>query len=381
MYIARAKWESKNGKVYESVWLRQSYHEGGQVKTRNVANLKHCRPEEIDAIELALKYKGDLAVLGARREVKLKEGLSVGAVWTVYEVARGLGIEKVLGGSRAGKLALWQALARVLAQGSRLSAVRLAQLHAACDVLGMRRGFSENALYENLRWLSERQTAVERVTFVGDRGMIKSGQVEELAAVGFHYITAITKPQIETLLKSGALQMELFDERVCEVELGGLRYILRRNPLRAAEMAATRADKQARVERLVEGRNLYLAEHPRARLETAERIVREKIHTLKLDKWLSVKGEGRRLALDVDEDALAQAARLDGCYVIKTDLPKPVAGTQTIHDRYKDLSLVEQAFRTCKTAHLEGGIPKLLCLGVNVARYSTPPSGNLGCHP
>lgn len=443
MYIARAKWESKNGKVYESVWLRQSYREGGQVKTRNVANLKHCRPEEIDAIELALKYKGDLAVLGARREVKLKEGLSVGAVWTVYEVARGLGIEKVLGGSRAGKLALWQVLARVLAQGSRLSAVRLAQLHAACDVLGMRRGFSENALYENLGWLSQRQTAIERglfserrgkekpelflydvtssylegdknalgaygycrdgkkgkkqivigllcdeqgepvstevfkgntqdpatfgsqvrkaaevfgcerVTFVGDRGMIKSGQVEELAAVGFHYITAITKPQIETLLKSGALQMELFDEKLCEVELGGLRYILRRNPLRAAEMAATRADKQARVERLVEGRNLYLAEHPRAWLETAERIVHEKIHTLKLDKWLSVKGEGRRLALDVDEDALAQAARLDGCYVIKTDLPKPVAGTQTIHDRYKDLSLVEQAFRTCKTAHLE----------------------------
>jgi len=46
--------------------------------------------------------------------------------------------------------------------------------------------------------------------------MIKSGQVEELAQVGFHYITAITKPQIDTLLKAGVLQMELFSVALCE---------------------------------------------------------------------------------------------------------------------------------------------------------------------
>ena len=34
-----------------------------------------------------------------------------------------------------GKLALWQIIARVIDQGSRLSAVRLAQTHAACEVL------------------------------------------------------------------------------------------------------------------------------------------------------------------------------------------------------------------------------------------------------
>jgi len=44
------------------------------------------------------------------------------------------------------------------------------------------------------------------VTFVGDRGMIKSGQVEELGEQGFHYITAITKPQIETLLRTGVFR-------------------------------------------------------------------------------------------------------------------------------------------------------------------------------
>jgi transposase len=35
----------------------------------------------------------------------------------------------------------------------------------------------------------------ERVTFVGDQGMIKAPQRAELGAANFHYITAITKAQ------------------------------------------------------------------------------------------------------------------------------------------------------------------------------------------
>ncbi len=44
---------------------------------------------------------------------------------------------------------------------------------------------------------------------------------------------------------------------------------------------------------------------------------------------------------------------MDGCYVIKTDLPQTSADQRTVHDRYKDLALVEQAFRTCKSFHPE----------------------------
>ena len=44
---------------------------------------------------------------------------------------------------------------------------------------------------------------------------------------------------------------------------------------------------------------------------------------------------------------------LDGCYALKTDLPIEDVPAQTVHDRYKDLAQVEQAFRTCKTGHLE----------------------------
>lgn len=443
MYVSRASWPSANGKSYPSVFLRESYRDGGHVRKRNIANLTHCDPREIAAIELALKHKGNLALLGSLDSIRLSQGLSVGAVWTIFETARRLGILTALGSGFAAQLALWQVIARVIDQGSRLSAVRLAQVHAACDVLGIRRGFDENDLYANLGWLSQQQQAVEmrlfsvrrgqakprlflydvtssylegdhnalgaygynrdgkkgkkqivigllcdeqgepvstevfrgntqdtatfasqvkkaslrfgcqEVTFVGDRGMIKSGQIQELSRVGFHYITAITKPQIETLLKAGVVQMALFDEKVCEVEQDGVRYLLRRNPRRAEELAASRADKQASVERLCQQRNRYLSEHPRAQVPTAEKALRAKIAQLKLEPWLLVEVEARSLKLKVDPQALETVSRLDGCYVLKTDLSPTAASTELVHSRYKDLAHVEQAFRTSKTAHLE----------------------------
>ena len=443
MHISRASWPSANGRIYESIYLRESYRVGGLVHKRNIANLTHCDPQEIAAIELALQSKGNLAALGSLDEIQLTQGLSVGAVWTVYETARRLGIPKVLGHDFSGQLALWQVLARVLEQGSRLSAVRLAQVHAACDVIGIRRGFDENDLYDNLTWLNARQSMIEdrlfaartpqqkpelflydvtssylegdknalgaygynrdgkkgkkqivigllcdkygtpvstevfrgntqdpktfaaqiqkvtqrfgceRVTFVGDRGMIKSGQVADLSRVGFNYITAITKPQIDTLLAAGLLQMELFADAVCEVQQDGVRYVLRRNPARAEQLAASRANKQASAGQLLRQRNQYLSQHPRAKVSTAEKTLRVRIEKMKVETWLRVESEGRMLKLTVNQRALDDVARLDGCYVIKTDLPEDAASTQVVHDRYKDLAEVEQVFRTCKTTHLE----------------------------
>ena len=132
-----------------------------------------CDPKEIAAIELALRFKGNLAVLGSLDKIQLTQGPSVGAVWTACEMARRLGIDQALGNGFAPQLALWQVLARVLEQGSQRPAVRLAQTHAACDVLGLRRGFDENDLYANLTWLSEHQEAIEKRLFAARRGQRK----------------------------------------------------------------------------------------------------------------------------------------------------------------------------------------------------------------
>jgi hypothetical protein len=192
-----------------------------------------------------------------------------------------------------------------------------------------------------------------RVTFVGDRGMIKSAQIEDLESVDFHYITAITKAQIRSLIKKDVFQLELFDRQLCEIQDGDVRYVLRRNPLRAKEMAASRASKLAAVQGLADAQNQYLAEHPRADDYAAWKKVSEKNSRLGLSSIVTVTAADRRIHLAVDTEYVSYLAELDGCYTLKTDVPVQVADKELIHDRYKDLAMVESAFRTCKTSHLE----------------------------
>src|SRR5256712_7890122 len=332
---------TRGDKTYTRHLLRESYRANGKVLHRTIANVSHCSAAEIEAMRLALRHKENLEHLGTIQDaITLQQGVSFGAVWTVYHVARRVGIEQALGTTRAGKLALWQVMARVIDQGSRLSAVRLAMSHAACDVLGLGT-FDEDALYENLDWLAGVQASVEdrlfaqrtqtkpvslvlydvtssylegthnalaafvynrdgkkgkmqivigllcdedghpasiedfpgntqdprtftaqveklkgrfgvqEITFVGDRGMIKSQQIADLAKQGFHYITAITKPQIQELLRTGTFQMELFEQELAEVLADeGVRYVLRRNPVRAQEVRDNRQAKLATLQAL-----------------------------------------------------------------------------------------------------------------------------------
>ena len=61
----------------------------------------------------------------------------------------------------------------------------------------------------------------ESVTFVGDRGMVKSVQIAELGKAGFHYITALIKPQIKKMLKTGVFQLELFQTNFANWSMKG----------------------------------------------------------------------------------------------------------------------------------------------------------------
>src|ERR1043166_7491856 len=165
MYIDTSR-ITRGGKTYTRHLLRESYRANGKVLHRTIANVSHCSEAEIEAMRLALRHKGELEHLGTiQAESTLKQGMSFGAVWTVYHVARRLGIEKALGTTREGKLALWQVMARVIDQGSPLSAVRLAMSHAACDVLGLDT-WDEDTLYGNLDWRAGAQAAIEDRLFV-----------------------------------------------------------------------------------------------------------------------------------------------------------------------------------------------------------------------
>jgi len=194
---------------------------------------------------------------------------------------------------------------------------------------------------------------VERVIFVGDKGMIKNAQITELTSDDYkwNYLTTITREQIQTLLHQDVIQLELFGNELVEVfdRENSTRYILRRNPIRKIEIKQIRESKINTINRLFEEQNIYLAEHKNAKIEVALRKVTEKIEKLKLKKIISCAIIDNKLSLEIDTQVLEDTEKLDGCYVVKTDVPKDIVDMKTIHDRYKDLSKVEFAFRTMKT--------------------------------
>ena len=188
---------------------------------------------------------------------------------------------------------------------------------------------------------------IKRVVFVGDRGMIKREQIENITEFKWNFITAITKSQIRKLVNDGIIQMGLFDEKLAEVEYEGFRYIIRRNPKKAREIAVSRESRIQYIIRYVDKKNLYLSEHKRASVEVAVKDINKEIQKRKLVGVMDVKVKGRHLDFFINKGSLDKAEKFDGCYVIKTDILD--LDKEMIHGRYKDLSQVEQAFRTMKT--------------------------------
>jgi len=443
MYIDDQTYSVK-GRTYRRALLRNSYRKNGKIHHDTIANLSKCENNEIEAIKFGLANKENLASVNvANKAVKTKQGLTVGAVWLLNQLAKRIGIATALGRNVKGKLSLWMVISAVIGSVSRLSATRLAQSHAACDIVDLD-SFCEDDLYTTMDWLNEYQQAIEtrlfkaryknekptmylydvtssylegeqnelgqygynrdkkkgkkqiviglltddegrpiscdvftgntrdtftfknqvdtiakrfgikNVTLVGDRGMIKTAQILDLSKENYHYITAITKPEIETLLKKNIIQMGLFDERVCEIQDGDIRYIYRRNPMRAIEIEENRNGKLEKLRTLCARKCSYLRHHPRAKVEVAERIVKETAQRLRIDTWTEVTTQGRKISVTIKKDEFEKEKKLDGCYVIKTDCKE--SSKETIHDRYKSLAEVEWAFRTMKTSllHLRG---------------------------
>jgi len=193
----------------------------------------------------------------------------------------------------------------------------------------------------------------KKVTLVGDKGMLKSAQISDLQECGFNYITTISKPEINSLLNIKILQMELFDNDLMEIAVDGVRYIFRRNPIRAEEIRLGREQRLAKIQAKINEANLYLKEHSKAKIETQQNLLSEKIKRHNLDKFTELQVSGRDIKLVIDPINLDESAKLDGCYVMKTDLSEKDATKEKIHEKYKDLALVEHAFRTCKTGWLE----------------------------
>ena len=84
--------DTSHRKTYTRYLLRDSFRKDGKVKHRTIASLSSCSHEEIVAIKLALKHKGDLAHLVSLKQIETREGLRIGAVYSLKVIADRIGL-------------------------------------------------------------------------------------------------------------------------------------------------------------------------------------------------------------------------------------------------------------------------------------------------
>lgn len=436
MFVMKVN-KKTDGKTYYSYLVMENYRENGKVKHRTISNISKLPLHVIEDIIASLK-KG----VSLQEAFQISQAKSIGAIYTVNEIAKRLGIFQALGTTKQARKAMLLIAGRVIAHKSiNYLANEWINNQETEKVFGIS-SISEDALYDNLEWLSDNQLKIEKkifakrnndkpiksiylydvtstylegqknelaqygynrdkkigkkqiviglltdedgypisievfegntadsstvknqlekmknnygiteVIFVGDKGMVKSAQIEKIQSEEYkwHYLTTITKEQIRTLINNDVLQLSLFDNNLVEVYDGEVRYILRRNDDRAEDIRRTRDEKIIKLQKFVSEKNKYLAEHPKASPEIALKHTINKISSYKLAYCFDVRIDGRNIILTINESAKAEKAQLDGCYVMKTNVIDKRIKKETLHNRYKDLSRVESAFRTMKT--------------------------------
>ena len=201
---------------------------------------------------------------------------------------------------------------------------------------------------------------IERIAWVGDRGMLTSARIEQvLKPQGMDWVSSLRAPQIAQLAaEHGPFQPTLFDERnlieMTSEHFPGERLVVCRNPALAEErarkrlelLAATEADLAKITAATQRTRNPLRGEQPIAL--RVGRVI-ERFH---MAKHLELTITDTAFAWRRKDEAISAEAALDGLYVIRTSLSKAQLDGPAAVAAYKSLANVERAFRSMKTVDL-----------------------------
>ena len=198
---------------------------------------------------------------------------------------------------------------------------------------------------------------IERLVFVGDRGMITEARVKVLKEQGVGFITALRAPQIQKLTLAPDFQLSLFDEHgLCEVsspEFPDERLVVCRNPALAAERARKREELLAltevdlqKVKQMVEGDRGRLKHASAGKIgERAGRVVNKR----KMAKHFTLQISDGAFSYQRNHTQIDEEALLDGIYVLRTSEPAKRIGSKAVVRAYKQLKVNERAFKEMKS--------------------------------
>lgn len=196
---------------------------------------------------------------------------------------------------------------------------------------------------------------LSRVVMVGDRGMLTQPQIDKLKQhPGFGWITALTATAIRELVKQGALQLSLLDQKnlaeITALDYPGERLMVCHNPVLEEERRRKREALLKATEKSLEKIGKEVARRRKKSLAAAE-------IGLKVGKVLGRYKVGKHFACKIAESSftwsrraqsIEQEEKLDGIYVLRTSEPVERLSAEDTVRSYKSLAEVERAFRCLK---------------------------------
>jgi transposase len=202
---------------------------------------------------------------------------------------------------------------------------------------------------------------IKRMILVGDRGMLTDARIrEELEPVaGIDWISALKAPQIRKIMAGTPFDRSLFDTQdmaeITHPDFPGERLIVCYNPFLNDRRKTTREELLAATEKQLNKIATALSRKHQP-LRGGKEIgiaVGKVINKYKVGKHFRMEITDSSFSFKRKQDSMDAEAGLDGFYVIRTSIEQEQMTAEEAVKSYKQLSVVERAFRSLKTVDLK----------------------------
>jgi Transposase DDE domain len=202
---------------------------------------------------------------------------------------------------------------------------------------------------------------LQRLTMVGDRGMITSARIDAIRQDPHNHlswITCLRAPDIAALAADdGPLQMSLFDQQdlaeISHPDYPGERLVACRNPALAELRDRKRQDMLAATEALLDKVAARVTAGTLSGPDTIGIAVGKVINRYKMAKHFTLDIGPATFTYQRNQTRIDAEARLDGIYVIRTDVGTDTLDRADVVTAYKNLTGLEHDWRNIKTDDLD----------------------------
>lgn len=196
---------------------------------------------------------------------------------------------------------------------------------------------------------------LKRVVLVGDRGMLTQAQIDQLKEhPGIGWISCLRFDAIRELVNQGDLQLSLFDQQnlaeISSHDYPGERLIACYNPLMAEQRKRKRKELLEATEESLD--KIVREVNRRTKKIMDQATIGQKagrvINQHKMGKHFDLQIRKGHFSYTQKEESIKREYELDGIYVVRTSETRDKLSADDAVRSYKNLSSVEQLFRTLK---------------------------------